>query len=93
MLYVNGVTVRVAGFNPRPYVRGDVWCQSRWMRCRLFQSAPLREGRCKRYFGTSEIVAGFNPRPYVRGDDEIRKQRTKITSCFNPRPYVRGDAN
>ena len=36
----------------------------------LFQSAPLREGRCNGPGVTTSVIC-FNPRPYVRGDGPV----------------------
>ena len=55
------------GFNPRPYVRGDMHLVLQQLLVNQFQSAPLREGRFKVHVVPSPSVC-FNPRPYVRGD-------------------------
>ena len=45
----------------------------------VFQSAPLREGRCNRRFSLRKEAPCFNPRPYVRGDDS----KEKLNSWLN----------
>ena len=56
-----------AGFNPRPFVRGDLASAVTPAFFTTFQSTPLREGRPMVDLPLPPPTS-FNPRPFVRGD-------------------------
>ena len=77
------------GFNPRPWVRGDVCIPSNFCRIFVFQSTPLCERRLQWNDPDDAYKQSFNPRPCVRGDLQAGNTRAK-KRLFQSTPLCEG---
>ena len=71
-------------------MRGDFTSSSVVYPIKLFQFAPLREGRLKKVKKAIDAKVNFNSRPCVRGDN-TKISCIQSTDNFNSRPCVRDD--
>ena len=69
--------------------RGATFFSTSYIKRRMFQSTPPREGRPSSTLAASRQHC-FNPRPHREGR-HFSRPRISSVGCFNPRPHARGD--
>ena len=79
----------LSSFNPRTYMRCDVFVENGELIYVLFQSTHLHEVRPSSLWSVCSYAC-FNPRTYMRCDRR-RVKRVRSPKSFNPRTYMRCD--